>query len=161
MQSENSIILEMCLHENADYYSLESDNKKFVWDKMSALYNTAIKPFVSIKENSWDHYSDLPSVESYDRQEKCWVLVECIDSFRMRYLVQTPIDHPEYALDTVICNEAKEFGQFHLDELIVSHRVISEKEALQLCREEHSYLSNLSDEKMKDMFFTYDPDLVK
>ena len=60
--------------------------------------------------------------------EKVWVLVECVSMFRMRYLVEAPADHPEYALDDVTMNDAKEFSQEHIDENIISHRVVTEEE---------------------------------
>ena len=49
-----------------------------------------------------------------------WVLVDAVSMFRMRYMIETPDDHPEYALDTVVCQEGKEFSQEHLGETIVS-----------------------------------------
>ncbi|MFY8212556.1 MAG: hypothetical protein ACOVLB_07835, partial [Candidatus Nanopelagicus sp.] len=52
-----------------------------------------------------------------------WVLVECISTFRERYMVQVPKGKAEWALDTVTMNQAKEFSQLHLGETIVSHRV--------------------------------------
>ena len=44
-------------------------------------------------------------------KETEWVLVECVSTFRMRYMVEVPKDKSEYALDTVTMNEAKEFSQ--------------------------------------------------
>ena len=58
------------------------------------------------------------------------VIVECVSMFHMRYVVETPDDHPEYALDSVVGNEAEEFDQEHLGETIVSHRVVTEDEVL-------------------------------
>ncbi len=59
-----------------------------------------------------------------------WVLVECISTFRERYMVEVPIGKQLWALDTVVMNEAKEFSQEHRGETIVSHRVVSGEEAL-------------------------------
>lgn len=82
-----------------------------------------------------------------------WVLVEAISQFRMRYMVETPDDHPEYALDTVTMNEAKEFSQEHLGEIIVSHHVVTEEEALKLFDEDNDYCSSWNKEtKMRNMF---------
>jgi hypothetical protein len=40
-----------------------------------------------------------------------FVLVECVSTFRMRYVVEVPEGKSEYALDTVVMNEANEFSQ--------------------------------------------------
>jgi len=85
---------------------------------------------------------------------KVWVLVECISQFRIRYMVETSLHHPEYALDAITMQEAKEFSQEHLGESIVSHRIISERDALLLCREDNKYLSEWDDERLKHIFFT-------
>jgi hypothetical protein len=86
--------------------------------------------------------------------EKVWVMVECVSMFRMRYMVEAPAEHPEYALDTVVMNEAKEFSQKHLDETIVSHRVMTQEEALAFCNEDNDYCKGWSDEQKLNAFFT-------
>lgn len=58
------------------------------------------------------------------------VMVECVSMFRIRYVVETPDDHPEYAMDDVACGDPEEFDQEHLGETIVSHRVVTEEEVL-------------------------------
>lgn len=83
-----------------------------------------------------------------------WVLVEAVSMFRMRYMVEAPDDHPEYALDTVTMNEAKEFSQEHLDEIITSHRVVTLDEALQLCDQDNDYLKSWSQQQKIDGLFT-------
>lgn len=83
-----------------------------------------------------------------------WVLVDTISTFRMRYVVEAPDDHPEWALDTVTMNEAKEFSQEHLGETIVSHRVVTEEEALQICDVDNEYLKSWSAEQKKQSLFT-------
>lgn len=83
-----------------------------------------------------------------------WVLVECVSQYRMRYLVEAPDDHPEYALDTVTAQQAKEFSQLWLGETIVSHRIVTEEEALDLSDEDNSYLKNWSDEQKRTNLFT-------
>lgn len=88
------------------------------------------------------------------KKDKEWVLVECVDMFRMRYMVQVPKGKKDYALDTVTMHEAKEFSQEHLGETIVSHRVISEKDALAMALEDNKYGSTWSDEKIIEVFFT-------
>lgn len=88
------------------------------------------------------------------KKDTKWVMVETVSMFRMRYLVETPSDHPEYALDTVTCNEAKEFSQEHIGESIVSHRVVTRDEALQICDVDNHYLKSWSDEQKIDTFLT-------
>jgi hypothetical protein len=83
-----------------------------------------------------------------------WVLVETVDMFRMRYVVQVPKGKKDYALDSVTLHEAKEFSQKHLDETITSHRVISEKEALALAVEDNQYGSSWTKDKLIQVFFT-------
>lgn len=79
--------------------------------------------------------------------EKELVLVECISTFRMRYVVEVPIGKKEWALDTVVCQEAEEFSQEHIGEQIVSHRVIDNQEYLRIFNEDNSYLSKWTDEE--------------
>lgn len=83
-----------------------------------------------------------------------WVMVETISQYRMRYLVEAPDLHPEYALDTVTMEEAKEFSQYWLGETIVSHRVVSEEEALKIYDEDNSYLKDWTTEQKKNSGFT-------
>ena len=88
------------------------------------------------------------------------VLVETISSFRHLYAIELPDNAPnEYALDDVVMNvssdepEFEEFGQQHIDEIILSHRVIDEKEYLRLFDEVSSYLSEWTDEEKKRFIF--------
>jgi hypothetical protein len=74
-----------------------------------------------------------------------WVLVECTATYRMRYMVEVPKDKAEWALDTVTMSEAKEFSQEYLGEQIISHRVISQEEALELC-DKYSFLTFMGDD---------------
>ena len=87
------------------------------------------------------------------------VLVECVASYRMRYVVEAPIDHPEYALDTVSMMEAKEFSQLYLGETIMSHRVLSKDEVIKLCDEDNTYVKTWNDEQKLNAFVTYEKDL--
>lgn len=74
------------------------------------------------------------------------VIVECISTFRMRYVVEVPEGKKEWAMDTVVCNEAQEFSQEHLGEQIVSHRVIDEAEYLRIFNEDNAYFASWKDE---------------
>jgi len=87
-------------------------------------------------------------------QEKEWVLVECVSTFRQRYMVQVPKGKKEWAMDTVVMHEAKEFSQEHLGEQIVSHRIVSEEDALKMCDEDNDYARAWNDEHKINTFFT-------
>jgi len=111
------------------------------------------------------------TIEWIDNKDGSWtmrkkvetqlVMVECISTFRQRYLVEVPVgtdqygkDKSEWALDAVVMEEAKEFSQKHLGETIVSHRVVTEEEAFRMCNEDNDYCRVWSDEKKKEAFFT-------
>ena len=81
-----------------------------------------------------------------------YVMVECVSMFRMRYCLKVPTGKSEWALDTVTLNEAKEFSQAHLDEIITSHRVISGDEAAKIFKEDHDYLKHLKKEEILNRF---------
>ena len=96
------------------------------------------------------------SMTKQKTEETEWVLVEAISQFRERYMVEVPKGKAEWALDTVTLNQAQEFSQEHLGEVIVSHRVVSFDEAMKLCDKDNHYCSAWSDEKKVDAFFTKD-----
>lgn len=107
------------------------------------------------------------SITKKEVTEKQWVLVECVSQFRQRYMVEVPVgtdqfgkDKSEWALDTVTMNEAKEFSQEHLGETIVSHRVISQADALALCDEDNAYVADWTNEQKLDTFFTREGEKV-
>ena len=83
-----------------------------------------------------------------------WVLVECVGTFHHRYMVETPKHKDLWALDTVVMNQAKEFSQQHIGEQIITHRVVTEAEALQLCNQDNSYAQAWGNQKKIDAFFT-------
>ena len=88
------------------------------------------------------------------KQETELVMVECVSMFRMRYVVEVPKGKSEWALDTVTCNEAKEFSQEHIGEDIVSHRVVSKEEAITVCDIDNNYCSEWTDDQKINAFFT-------
>lgn len=88
------------------------------------------------------------------KSDRVWVMVECVQQYRMRYMVQAPADHPEYALDDVTMQEAKEFSQLDIGEVIVSHRVMSHEDALKLCDEDNNYTQGWTEEQKIKAFFT-------
>ena len=96
------------------------------------------------------------SMTKQKTEETEWVLVEALSQFRERYMVEVPKGKAAWALDTVTLNQAQEFSQEHLGEVIVSHRVVSFDEAMKLCDKDNHYCSAWSDEKKVDAFFTKD-----
>ena len=96
------------------------------------------------------------SMTKQKTEETEWVLVEAISQFRERYMVEVPKGKAEWALDTVTLNQAQEFSQEHLGEVIVSHRVVSFDEALELCDKDNHYCKAWDTDKKLDAFFTKD-----
>jgi len=88
-----------------------------------------------------------------------WVLVECVSTFRTRYMVEVPAGKKLWALDTVTLEEAKEFSSEHIGEQIVSHRVVTEVEALKLFDEDNDYMSKWPKEKKMETAFTFESDI--
>jgi hypothetical protein len=88
------------------------------------------------------------------KQDTKWVLVETVSQFRVRYMIEVGENDPaEWALDTVVMNEAKEFSQEHLGETIVSQRVVSQDEALALFDRDNDYLVSWSEDmKIRNAF---------
>ena len=72
-------------------------------------------------------------------------LVETVDFFRMRYVIEC--ESAEHAKDVVTMREAEEFSQLHLDETITSTRVIDDAEYLRLFDEDNAYLKDWSEEQ--------------
>ena len=69
------------------------------------------------------------------------VLVETISMFRMRYAIRVPKGKTDWALDSVTMHEPEnEIGQKHIDEVIISHRVVTEDEVKRLVFEDAEYL---------------------
>lgn len=85
-----------------------------------------------------------------------WVLVDCISTFRTRYVVEVPTGKIQWASTIVTCNEAKDFSQKHLGEQIVSSRVVSKEEALEICDNDNSYTVNWTiADKIKNYFTSW------
>ena len=98
---------------------------------------------------NWEDNKDGSYTMTKKKEETQFVLVETISQFRQRYVVEVPVgeytingearDKSEWALDTVTCEEAKEFTQKHLGETIVSHRVVTEDEVMDIFRSDEPY----------------------
>lgn len=112
-----------------------------------------------IEETGWSEGTHIEWIDNKDgsftmKEATELVMVECISQFRERYLVEVPKGKTEWALDTVTMNEAKEFSQLHIGETIVSHRVVSKEEALEICDVDNSYVQSWSEEQKVNAFFT-------
>jgi len=125
-------------------------------------------PQETIKELGWQEGDEIEWIDNKDGSwtlkkidtEKCLVMVECVQHYRTRYVVEVPATNPEWALDTVTCQEAKEFSQKDLGETIVSHRVITEQQALDQFRSDTDY-GTWTDEQIKRSSITYEEDYLK
>lgn len=104
--------------------------------------------WIDNKDGSWT----MKKIKKNDEME--WVLVEAVQQFRTRYMCQVPKGKAEWALDTVTMKEAKEFSQADLTETIISHRVVSLSEALDLCDQDNDYTSTWNTESKMKAFFT-------
>jgi bifunctional DNA-binding transcriptional regulator/antitoxin component of YhaV-PrlF toxin-antitoxin module len=128
-------------------------------------YGNLIIPFTAelLEEVGWKEGDTLEWTDNKDgsfmitkqiETETEWVLVETISQFRQRYVVEVPKGKSEYALDSVTTEDVKEFSQKHLGETVVSHRVISEKDALDLFDKDNDYLQGWTDEQKMQTGFT-------
>jgi len=88
------------------------------------------------------------------KKETQWVLVEAISTFRERYMVEVPMGKSKWALDTVTMQEAKEFSQQYIGEQIISHRVVTKKEALEICDIDNDYCKSWNNKNKINCFFT-------
>jgi hypothetical protein len=91
-------------------------------------------------------------------EETQLVLVECIQQYRMRYVVEVPVGKLAWADDTVVMDEAKEFSQLSLGETLISSRVVTKEEVLRLCDEDNDYCQSWTDEAKLETFVTTDND---
>lgn len=126
--------LDVKQHEDGDYFIEFNDEilAETGWKEGDRL------EWIDLGDGSW-------KLEKVKETEL--VMVECISTFRMRYIVEVPKGKKEWALDTITCNEAEEFSQEHLGETIVSHRVVDEQEYLRIFDEDNSYLQSWEDEQ--------------
>lgn len=93
------------------------------------------------------------------KEETEFVLVECVATHRMRYCVEVPKGKADWALDTVAMGEAKEFSQQYLGENIISHRVVTQEEAIKQARIDNDYIETWSDDYIFETFVTTQADL--
>lgn len=92
-------------------------------------------------------------------QEMEMVLVETISQYRIRYIISVPVGKTDWALDTVTCDQAKEFSQQFVGESLLSSRVIDEEEMLELFVQDNAYAKSWSIETIYENCVTLDKDL--
>ena len=112
-----------------------------------------------IRPPSDPYIQDMPGARAdasdyITKNDTVLVMVECVSQFRQRYVIEVDAEYPEYALDDVAMERYKEFSQVHLGEVIVSHRVVSVDEVLEICDEDNAYVKSWSDEKKLQVFVT-------
>jgi len=121
-----------------------------------------------IEETGWKEGDCIQWIDRKDgsfemkKVDTQFVLVETINTFRQRYVIEVPVgvdqfgkDKAEWALDTVTMEEATEFSQKHLGETITSHRVLTYDEVLKLCDEDNDYCKEgWTDEQKFEVFVT-------
>ena len=120
-----------------------------------------------IQETGWKEGDRLKWTDRGDgswqmeKIETQFVLVETVQTFRHRYVVEVPTGtdafgkpKADWALDIVTMEEAKEFSQEHLGETIVSHRVLSYDEVIKLCDKDNHYCQDWPEEKKVETFVT-------
>ena len=89
---------------------------------------------------------------SEDRMSKDYVVVTCILSHRIRYVMHkddlqklnpdAEVDMIEWANDTVTMEECEEFSQKYMGEYIVDTNLLSEEEMLELFDKDNDYLKD-------------------
>ena len=92
--------------------------------------------------------------------KNAWVLVETVEMYRMRYVVECPEDNPEYAIDIVKSRKANEFSQKHLGETVISSAFVLEKYLLALCDSDNDLKGQWTKAKMIASNFTRKEDLT-
>jgi hypothetical protein len=102
--------------------------------------------FIDNKDGS---YTMRKVEESPDEK---YYLVECISTYRMRYVVRALRE--EHAEDTVAVEQAKEFSQKWMGENIISTRELTRDEIIDMCNKDNDYVKTWSDEKKFEAFVT-------
>jgi len=103
---------------------------------------------------NWKNNHDGSFTLKVKKEEKVWVMIDTVLSYRLRYCVEAPVNYPEYAMDDVVLEVAKEFSQKVIGEQIISHRVVTKEEALAMCDEENTYAKSWNDKMKVKAFFT-------
>jgi len=81
-----------------------------------------------------------------------YVMVDAISMFRQRYAIAVPDELSDeeaknWAMDTVTCEDAEEFSQYHMGETISSTRLMNKEQLLEQFDEDNDYLRDWSNEQ--------------
>lgn len=135
-------------------YNKETD-EYFIEFSDEMLEASGFKPGDTL---NWEDNKDGSYSITKKMEKTQFVLVETISQFRQRYVVEVPVgkytmngearDKSEWALDTVTMEDAKEFTQKHLGETIVSHRVVTEDEIMDIFRADEPYFQSWSKDQV-------------
>lgn len=135
--------------------------KTFVVDVKESGEDLYIElPEELLKLQGWKEGDELNWIDNKDgsytlkKRNTVWVMVDCVSTFRTRYMVEVPASNPEWALDTVTCEDAQEFSQGFLGEQIFSHRTLTSDQAMEQCNVDNKDYAEWSDEKKREVFFT-------
>lgn len=130
-------------------------------DETTGEYYILIPP--DFLPEDWNENSVLEWIDNKDGswtvRKKCkYVLVECINTFRTRYVIEVPEDAKcdliTYAEDTVSMEKYNLFSQQHLGERIFSSREITKDEVISMCDQENEYAREWDTEKKMEIFVT-------
>ena len=83
-----------------------------------------------------------------------WVLVETVQMFRMRYMVEVNKNEDYLAAKIVMDGDAKEFSQQPMEEIFFSQHTMTEKQALELCDKDNNGFADWPKAKKLNAFFT-------
>jgi hypothetical protein len=85
------------------------------------------------------------------------VLVDAISTFHVRYVVETSDDEVDQAITAVKLGKVQdEFSQKHLGETVISQRVVSVDEYLELFDKDNDYLKTWTPEQKMRYIHVHD-----
>ena len=90
-----------------------------------------------------------------DQVETQYVLVETVQDYRLRYVVEVPVGAWfQHAEDIVLRGKAKEFSQKDSGERIISAHVIPQDQIIPLCDVDNDYVKSWNDDHKMNTFVT-------
>jgi hypothetical protein len=84
------------------------------------------------------------------------VLVDAISTFHVRYVVETADSDVDKAIEVVKLGVHDEFSQKHLGETVISQRVVSVDEYLELFDKDNDYLKTWTPEQKMRYIHVHD-----
>lgn len=91
-----------------------------------------------------------------EKVEMQYVLVETVQDYRLRYVVEVPIGTAwfQHAENVVLRGKTEEFSQKDLGERIISAHVIPQDQIIPLCDVDNDYAKGWNDEHKMNVFVT-------